>query len=173
MRYLYLNRLLKLTARSSSLRLLVVCLTISSSIRLSFAEGETAFIQTRSASLQTEPRLLAKSLQKLSYGDSVQVVSSNADWSKVSTHGRSGYIHNSALSSRKLILSNKPGLENSTSDSDISLAGKGFSSEVEKQLAASNQALNFKAVDAMEKISITEKQTLSFIKAGKLNQEDL
>ena len=154
----------------SSIILALISLT---SINSSFAESETAFIQTRNASLQSEPKVLAKPLQKLSYGDRVQVISSNENWSKVTTSGLSGYIHNTALSSRKLVLSNKANTKTTSSDSDISLAGKGFSSEVEKQLAATNGKLDFRSVDAMENLSVSQKQTLSFIKSGKLNQENL
>jgi len=168
LRYKQLNHLLRLTF-SFVLTGLILC----SSSNTSFAESEPAFIQTRSASLQAEPKLLAKALHKLSYGDSVLVISSNANWSKVTSSGRSGYIHNSALSSRKLILSAKTNLGNTSSETDISLGGKGFSSEVEKQLAATNSKLNFKAVDRMENLSVTQKQTVSFIKSGKLNQGDL
>lgn len=139
----------------------------------SYVLGEDAFIQTRSASLQAEPKLLAKSLKKFSYGERVQVVSVEQGWAKVFSAGREGFVHQSGLSPRKLVLTSNARTTNSLDDSDISLAGKGFSPEVEKQLAVSNRSLNFKSVDVMEKITVSSEQTKAFIKSGKLSQQEL
>lgn len=136
----------------------------------SFADDDFAYIQTRSAAIVSEPKLLAKAKKKLTYGDPVAVLGTNGAWTKVRSSDKvEGFIHNSALTSRRLTLSGGKSAGSSVSDSDISLAGKGFSPEVERQLASKDGTLNFRGVDAMEKLTISGEQTRSFVKSGKLN----
>lgn len=132
---------------------------------------DVAYIQTRNATILTEPKLLSKAKKKLAYGDAVSVLNSESGWTKVRSSDKvEGFIHNSALTSRSVSLSGSKSADGSVSNSDISLAGKGFSPEVEKQLASQNSALNFVAVDAMERITVSPDQTRSFVKSGKLNE---
>ena len=132
---------------------------------------DVAYIQTRNATILSEPKLLSKVKKKLSYGDAVSVLNSEAGWIKVRSSDKvEGFIHNSALSSRSVSLSGSKSGDGGVSNSDISLAGKGFSPEIEKQLAAQNGGLNFAAVDAMEKITVSPDQTRAFVKSGKLNE---
>ncbi len=135
------------------------------------AEGDLAYIQTRSASIVAEPKLLSKPKKKLSYGDAIAVLGTNGAWTKVRSADKvEGFIHNSALTSRRLTLDARKSADSGVSDSDISLAGKGFSPEVEKQLASKDGNLNFRGVDAMEKISVSPEQARAFVRNGKLNE---
>ena len=52
------------------------------------------------------------------------------------------------------------------SSGELALAGKGFNSEVEAQFKEQNEAVNFAAVDLLEKIRITTRQIQLFLKAG-------
>lgn len=159
-----------------AITLTLVSLTLATLTLMAFAtparaEDDLVYVQTRNAAVLAEPKLLSKVTRRLSYGDSLLVISRNSSWLKVRTPERAeGFIHLSAVSSRRLTLSGAKGATGNISDPDISLAGKGFSPEVERQLASQNQNLNFRAVDAMEKISISSDQTRAFIKNGKLNE---
>lgn len=81
-----------------------------------------------------------------------------------------GWIHNSALSEKEIVL--RPGdtdVQKAASQREITLAGKGFNPEVEKEYRKLNPNLDFKWVDRMEKIVVSDEEMMKFIKEGQLS----
>ena len=136
------------------------------------AESNTAYVQVRSAVILKEPKHLASILKRCAFGDPLTTISHEADWIRVRMPNNvEGFIHRSALSSQRVSLAGGKNFSGGVSQTDISLAGKGFSPEIEKQLAAKNSTLNFRAVDSMEKINVSAEQTRAFAKTGKLSEK--
>jgi len=139
----------------------------------SFAQdvGDSVYVSIRQTKLKNEPYFLASSNADLKYGDSLKIVSKKGEWIKVQDRtGKNGFIHTSAISSRKIILNSdskySPGSK--SSEDGIVLAGKGFNKEIENKYATINSNLNYAAVDRMERIKISTAELNQFVVKGKL-----
>lgn len=133
-------------------------------------EPGTAYVSCEKIQVHAKPKATSKTVKKLYYGNEVTVVLSKGKWSKIilsssSDDSTNGWIQNSALTKRKIVAK---GSKVSASTSELALAGKGFSSEVEG-LYKKNGKANYTAVDAMEKNEISTEELEKFIEDGKLN----
>jgi len=128
-------------------------------------------VKVKAAKVRAEPKVWAASVVALTYGDSVEAVSVADGWIKVSARGKSGFLHESAVTTKKIVLSAKGNVgAGSTDRADVVLAGKGFNQAVERQFAAQDASLNFRAVDAMEKIKVSDAELAAFLKSGNLGK---
>lgn len=135
------------------------------------AQAEEVHIKVRSAKVKATPQYWAPAVGTLKYGDTLEQLSMEGGWLKVKFSGKTGYLHESAVTTKKVIIqSNAKGTSN-TNISEVVLAGKGFSKATERQVALTDGTLNFKAVDAMERIKVSEAAIGEFIRAGKLNSK--
>lgn len=83
-----------------------------------------------------------------------------------------GYLHSSAVTERKVKLGSADSVGGSASAEEVTLAGKGFNAQVEKSYGAKNgAAVNFSAVNAMERRSVGEDALFDFLRAGGLMPE--
>jgi hypothetical protein len=128
-------------------------------------------VQVQKCQLRNKPSFLGKILANLSYGDQVNVLEEKESWLNVepSAKSGSGWIHISALSTKKIILN--PGskdVQASTSSEEIALAGKGFNQQVEQEFKNQNKGIDFAWVDKMEKIVIPQTEMQSFLEQGDL-----
>ena len=138
------------------------------------AEQKQMSVQVKKGAVRSTPSFLAKIIVKLNYGDRVVVTEEQSSWSKVDLSGAysHGWIHSSALTSKKIIL--KPGasdVEQAASDDELTLAGRGFNEEVEKEFRSQNPDVDFTWIDRMEKMTVSQDQIQNFIKAGGLNPQ--
>lgn len=154
-----------------SLLLLIIICSSSSPAAASPSAGTNVFVQIKNARLMDQPKLWGKSIATVGFGDELTVVSdSGSGWLQVrSRSGKSGYLHQSALTTTKIVL-RSGGSAGPTGASDVVLAGKGFNRDVEKQFSQNNSAANFRAVDQMEQTRIGPGDLAQFIKQGQLSQ---
>ncbi len=135
-----------------------------------WAAGKRMSVQVRTAPLRATPSFLGKIGATLAYGDRVEVVETRADWMQVRLEdGRSGWLHASALSDKKIAL--KAGAEDvdaAASGKEVALAGKGFNKQVEEAYREKNAQLDFGRVDRMEKMNTTPQEREAFLKEGGL-----
>lgn len=151
--------------RRNVLLLLLLVLTI---IETASAQDDY-YVRVRSTKLRSAPQHFAPAVTELKLGAAVRGSEAADGWYKVQTpNKKSGYLHKSTLSDKRIVSDIAKQYNPSTDSSDIVLAGKGFNKEVEKEYAAQNPSLNFKQVDAMDRISIKDAELVSFIKAGGL-----
>jgi len=134
-----------------------------------YAQGKpteaTMIIRVEKTAVRAGPSFASPVLLFAAYRTPVAVVQIENDWVLGFVQGLSkpGYIHISALAPAKVNLSSDaasapPPLQ----ESEIVLAGKGFSSTLESALKDGN-AFNFDAVDEMEKLSYSFAECLAFI----------
>ena len=130
-------------------------------------------VQVKQGHLRTSPSFLGKIVARLAYGDQVQVHEENNSWVRVSTLEISagGWIHVSALSSRKIVLSaGAADVEKAATSDELALAGKGFNKQVEGEFKSKNH-LDYTWIDKMEQMVVSQARIKAFVKEGDLSPE--
>lgn len=134
---------------------------------LTTMSGETMSVQVKSAPLRDTPSFIAKVAATLSYGDRVEVLETRGGWMKVSAAGGSGWAHNSALSSKRIVLKSGQDTARARASSDeLALAGKGFNSDVESEFKKGHRDIDFTWIDKMEKMRVSPAEMQLFLTEG-------
>ncbi len=128
-------------------------------------------VQIRKADIRDTPSFMGKIVTSVSYGDKVTIQSEKGAWLQVNTSGQSGWMHNSALTKKNIVMKSGAGAQTSASSGEMALAGKGFNSDVESQFKANHKDIDFTWVDKMEKIKIPPPELKAFAKAGQLDAQ--
>ncbi len=135
--------------------------------------AELLSVQVKKTYLRDKPSFLSKQKTKLSYAQQVELKNEKNSWSFIKTvqGGTQGWVHNSALSTKTIVLQSSKRVSNtSVSQSEILMAGKGFNKNVEDEYKKQKVNLNYKMIDAIEKNNQIDTRTLiNFAKKGKLN----
>lgn len=162
MRLLQLSKLLPL--------IVVACSLNTAAADESVSQGDTLQVKVRSTALRGEPKAWSSPVGTANYGDKLTVVALGGGWVKAKTSGgKTGYIHTSAVTTKKVVLGSKGLLDSGADASEVVMAGKGFSQKIEESYAAA-QGLNFRAVNAMERWKVNAAALVSFLKDGKLGE---
>ncbi len=136
-----------------------------------FGQINTMSITIKEAQVRSSPSFLGKIVAVLPYGAQIEVQERAGDWVKMELPSGYGWIHSSALSRKKIVLSaGEGGVETGASGEEIALAGKGFNEQVENQYQ-SEQHLDYTWVDRMEEFVITPEQAVEFLDKGTLRLE--
>jgi uncharacterized protein YgiM (DUF1202 family) len=125
-------------------------------------------VQVRKAEVRDTPSFLGRVVTSVSYGDKVTVQTHNGAWVQVSTPAQSGWIHESALTKKNVVMKTGAGAQTTASSGEMALAGKGFNSDVEAQFKNNHKDIDFTWVDKMEKIKIPPSEIREFAKEGHL-----
>jgi hypothetical protein len=138
------------------------------------ADGGTMSVQVRTGQVRSTPSFLGPVVELVSYGDQVSMLRRQAGWAEVKTaKGRQGWIHWSALSEKKIVLNAGEGAARvDASGKEITLAGKGFNPETEKDFKSRHAEADFASVDRMEAIKMEPAQIQSFLEAGSLKSSE-
>jgi hypothetical protein len=130
--------------------------------------GQTLYVNVSSANLKSSTGFFASTTGTVKYTDQITVTSVSGKWVEVRTAGNvTGWIAYASLTTKRMA---PAGTAANVSNREIALAGKGFSSEVEAQYRNDHQELNYAAVVAMEKATVSERDLLAFIEEGRLNK---
>jgi len=128
-------------------------------------------VQVKEGQVRTSPSFLAAIKGKLAYGERVSVLKDDGGWLEIldSNSGVSGWMHSSALTTKKIILTaGKEDVATSATSDEYALAGKGFNQQVENQYRKDNSNLDFSWVDKMGSYRVSSKQMEQFLAAGKV-----
>jgi SH3-like domain-containing protein len=128
----------------------------------------TMSVQVKNGQVLASPSFLGKVVTRVNYGDRMEVLETQGDWSKVNApDGQSGWIHSSALTKKKIAMSaGGQNAQTGASGDELALAGKGFNSDVEADFKAKNRNVDFTWVDKMEKIKVKPESSQQFLKDG-------
>ncbi|MBU0742686.1 SH3 domain-containing protein [bacterium] len=133
-----------------------------------WAAAQMLSVQVREGQLRDRPSFLGKVVADVSYGDRMTVLSSQGGWTKVRDGGgKSGWIHTSALTEKKVVL--KAGdmdAATGASGEELALAGKGFNDEVEAEFKSKNPDVDYAWVDRMEMMAVSAEEAVDFLKDG-------
>ena len=140
-------------------------LLLAAALGASAALAATITVLVQQTAVRKRPQFYAPSAATAKLGDSFDGSGPTGGWYKVD----GGYVHESAVSAKKVQLSGDSvaGGGGATAD-EVTLAGKGFNSQVEKSYSAQDSAANFAAVNAMERRSVPEAEEINFLRRGGL-----
>ena len=137
------------------------------------ASAATMSVQVKNAPVRATPSFIGKVVGALAYGDQVEVQQTQGAWSKVAGARASGWLHTSALSSKKIVLSaGQEQAKVAASGDELALAGKGFNSDVEAQFKAGHKDIDFTWINRMEKIRIPATEMQVFLKDGDVTPKE-
>lgn len=161
------------------LLLILLLLPISSAL----AAQVTVII--KQTSIRADKAFYAKTIGGAKFGDKLSVIKEKKNWFKVKFGKVTGWVHGSAVSTKKGsksggssavgsalgFLSGRPSSsdgQKSFDEDEVALAGKGFSAEVEGQYRGHNPSANFAAVDRLEKQQASDFRIAKFAQRGEL-----
>jgi uncharacterized protein YgiM (DUF1202 family) len=144
---------------------LILCFAAAAALA---AAVKTMNVQNRKADLRDSPSPFGRIVASLAYGDKVTVEQQNGPWMKISKDAASGWIHSSALTTKKIIMKSGEDTQIAASSDEVALAGKGFNADVEAQFKANHKDIDFKWVDKAEKIVIPSRVIKAFAEEGGL-----
>ena len=126
-------------------------------------------VQVRDGQLRNRASFLGTVTATVAYGDRVTVNQTQAGWCEVSIAGKTGWIHESALTPKKVVLaSGTADARAGASGEEVALAGKGFSKEVEAEYKKQNKNVDYTWVDWMGRQTVPGEQLVEFLKQGDL-----
>lgn len=128
-------------------------------------------VQVKDGVLRSKPSFLGSPSGTVSYGDRVDVLSTQSGWSQVrAPSGATGWIHESALTPKRVVLSAASGndVQLAASTDEVALAGKGFSQEVETEYKKQNRSLDYAWVDRMITFQVSDAEAIRFLQEGGL-----
>ena len=138
------------------------------------AKPDLVSIQVKNGRVRSHPSFLGKIIAILSYGDRVSVIDTRPAWMhiRVPDSAASGWMHVSALTEKKIILSagDTHAGQAATTD-ELALAGKGFNRQVEGEFKAKNRNIDFRWIDKMETFEVGQEDIVQFVKAGDLSPQ--
>ncbi len=132
---------------------------------------ERMSVQVREGQLREQPSFLGRVAATVEYGDRVSIRETRGPWKMVSIDDKGGWIHESALTSKRVVLQAGDEDVGPVADrEELALAGKGFSREVEEEFRAANRDLDFSRVDQMEREwGVSVEEVSRFLREGGLN----
>jgi len=129
--------------------------------------GGTAWVSSKTADLKSSTGFFAGKVGTLQMGDQVTVLQISGSKVQVrSATNISGWVASSSLSTRRIVAAGS-----SASATEVALAGKGFSQEVEDAYKTEGN-LNYADVDRTEAITVSTDELYAFVTEGRLNTGD-
>lgn len=125
-------------------------------------------VQIANAKLKKSAQWFAATVAEPALGDALEVVKQTGDWYRVKAGDVTGWIHKSAVTTKKPKKSKAStvGSTKTTAD-DVTLAGKGFN-ELEADYRKSGETVNLEAIDAMEARTVEDAKLAAFLRNGAL-----
>lgn len=129
----------------------------------------TVTVLVKRTKVRSRPAHYARSLGTVRLGQQLESRGEDRGWHRVDFKGRKGYLHKSAVSAKEVRLGKSRSVGSTgTSAEEITLAGKGFNEQIEAEYRKSLGPEAYRAVDAMEKRQVSEKELRSFMRKGGL-----
>jgi hypothetical protein len=145
-------------------------LVLALALALTALAAEQLSVQVREASLRARPSYLGPATGEVGYGTRLTVLESRGPWRKLlADDGTEGWLHESALTTKKIKLAAGDGDVAAGADTDeLALAGKGFNEDVERAFKTENRDADYTWVDRMATWTVTPEEALAFLAAGKV-----
>ena len=140
-------------------------LLVSGALFAQIRSGNSAWVSTKAAELKSSTGFFASTVGSLEMGAEIKVLQVNGNWVEVESLANTnikGWTAASNLSTRRIVATGT-----GASASEIALAGKGFSQEVEDSYKTQGN-LNFDDVDRTEAITVSRDELYFFVTEGRL-----
>jgi uncharacterized protein YgiM (DUF1202 family) len=126
-------------------------------------------VQVKEASVYAKPSSLGKLVGKVPYGTVLTVLATQGGWAQVRVDSASltGWVRTQSFTTKDLDL--QAGSQVSgVSSTEVSLAGRGFTEEIEQDYKTKNPQLDFADMDKMEGYGLPDDQLTAFLTNGGL-----
>ena len=143
------------------LSLLIALMLCMGSLLFSQTDANKRYVAVKTTPLKSSSGFFGQDLKILSQGDEVTLIRDNGKWAEVRSENQSGWVSSNSLSSRRVVASGA-----AITASEVALAGKGFSREVEVEYR--KNGIDFSVVDSMERIIVSGNELLTFVNEGRL-----
>ena len=134
------------------------------------AAAETVTVIVRKTSIRRDRQFYAPTVAEADLGASFTVLAREKGWVKVGVGSGEGWLHESAVTEKKIAASSQGPAGGKVDAQDVALAGKGFNPQVESEYRKKNPQADFTAVDRMERLGASEKAVAAFVSDGNLRQ---
>ena len=135
--------------------------------------GQKMYVNVQLENLKASAGFFASAVAggPVRYGDEVTILALSGNYAQVRTTvgNRTGWIAKNSLTTTRITRQGS----GSVSDRNIALAGKDFpgpGAEAETEYRRENRALNYAAVDAMERAAVADRDMETFIEQGRLKK---
>jgi len=143
-------------------RLILLLVFISCAAVLTISQDATRrYVAVKTTPLKSSTGFFGQELRVLSQGDELVFLRADGKWTEVRAGNQTGWVSTDSLSSRRVVASGS-----AVTASEVALAGKGFSAEIEVEYRKSG--IDYSMVDFMEKINIPANELLGFVTDGRL-----
>jgi len=135
------------------------------------SRGGTMFVAVRTVDLKNGTGFFARTLARLNHGDRVTVLQISSRFAEVQSAANPslrGWTPSANLTARQVVT----GAGGAVTGSEVAMAGRGFSPEVERAFRSQNPDMNFVDVDRVEAISINMDELERFLREGRLAMGD-
>jgi uncharacterized protein YgiM (DUF1202 family) len=125
--------------------------------------NDTLYVAVKAAEVKSTPTVFSRVLASLPLGEAVTVLQPGNKWVEIATaKGVRGWAYAGAFSAKRVM----PSMRSADSE-EIAMAGKGFTSEVEKVFKQQGNA-DYSQVDAMEARVVPMAELQTFLWEGRL-----
>jgi SH3-like domain-containing protein len=131
----------------------------------SFARGSTLYVAVKSAALKSSAGFFASNRALMNRGDAVTVLQEKGKWVEVRPADNvslSGWIAQASLTAKRITNAGRE-----FSNTEVAMAGKGFTEEVEKKYQTLGE-IDYTFIDQMEARKVPEGELLKFLTEGRL-----
>lgn len=146
--------------KKKAIWLLPAALALTASV----VAATTVTVLVEQTALRKRPQFYAPVAATAKLGDAFEATGPDAGWYKTDA----GYLHQSAVTAKKVKLDSSGSVGGSASAEEITLAGKGFNPQVEESYSGKHPEANFAAVDKMGRRRVSDDAVIGFMKAGAL-----
>jgi hypothetical protein len=130
--------------------------------------AETVTVIVKKTSVRRDRQFYAPTVAEATLGEAFAVLAREKGWVKVGTGAGEGWLHESAVTAKKVAASAQAPAGGKVDAQDVALAGKGFNPQVESEYRKKNPQADFAAVDRMERLGASEKAVAAFLGEGNL-----
>lgn len=131
-----------------------------------FCNAQSLSVQIKKAPIRQAPSFLSKIVSNATHKNDVAILEKQGAWRLVELPPHRGWMHISALIKPNLTLYAGAAINQDISSREISLAGKGFNSDIENSYKEANAHLSYVWVDKMEQTSISLRELEKFARAS-------
>lgn len=139
-------------------------LILTAALCASAAVAATITVLVESTAVRRRPQFYAPVAAMAKLGDKFDAKGPTDGWYKTA----SGYVHQSAVSAKKVSLGGADSVGAAATADEVTLAGKGFNAQVEGSYGKQNPTANFAAVNAMQRREAPETAMQAFLRQGAL-----
>lgn len=134
-----------------------------------------ATVQVKEASLYAKPTPTSKFLGRVPLGTLLTIVLEKDGWAQVKAEerGLTGWLRVQAYTTKPLNLKATADTGSGVSATEVSLAGRGFTEEVEAEYRKKNPGLDFAILDQMEARGIPDDELAEFLREGGLQPREV